>query len=91
MLKKNSVDLYEIEANAVIDEWEKDPNVPPEMPETTGLRISHITVKMSLKTTSEYKDRADRCLTVYDEGCVVGQSIGISYEPLTSLEIVGEL
>jgi hypothetical protein len=35
-----------------------------------------------------YEDRAQRCLDVYDTGCIVGQSLraGIDYTPETSLE-----
>jgi uncharacterized OsmC-like protein len=88
-LERNGVESYEIECEAVLDEWSKADDKPAEMPPNTKLRIDHITVKMTLRTTPEYEDEADRCLVVYDEGCIVGQSLagGIDYTPLTSLEI----
>lgn len=91
-LERNDVEEYEIECEAAVTDWEQG-DAPEEMPANTGLRIGHITVKMALRTTAEFEERADRCLTVYDEGCIVGQSLagGIDYTPLTSLEVVEEV
>lgn len=86
-LKKNGVTAYRIDCDARIDSWQQETDVPDEMPATTGLRIEHVTVDMELRTTPEYEDRADRCLTVYDEGCVIGQSIGVAYTPTTRLVV----
>lgn len=88
-LEKNGVEEYRIECDAVLDSYERDEEHPEQMPDHTALRIEHITVKMVLFTTPEYSDDANRCLTVYDDGCIVGQSIagGIDYTPLTALEI----
>lgn len=87
-LKKNDVDRYEIVCEAEIDRWGMDDSVAEEMPETTGLRIEHVIVEIVLRTTEAYRDRASRCLEVYDEGCVVGQSIGIDYDTVGALELV---
>lgn len=92
-LEKNGVEEYRIECEAALDEYERDDDHPEEMPRHTALRISHITVKMSLVTTPAYEEAADRCLTVYDDGCIVGQSLsgGIDYTPLTALEVRGSI
>ena len=86
-LKKNDVETYEINCTAEIDKWGMDSSVPEAMPETTGLRVEHITVDIVLETTAEYEERASRCLEVFDEGCVVGQSIGIDYQSIGELKI----
>ena len=89
-LERNSVEEYQIDCEAILDEYDREEDLPDEMPRHTALRIGHITVEMALKTTPEYADSADQCLITYDDGCIVGQSIsgGIDYTPLTSLEIV---
>lgn len=89
-LQRNDVEEYRIECDAVLDEYYKDEDHPEEMPPHTALRIGHVTVKMTLTTTPEYEDMADRCLATYDDGCIVGQSIsgGIDYTPLTLLDVV---
>lgn len=88
-LEKNGVTAYEIECEAVLDEYERADDVPEYMPAHTAVRIGHITVHMILTTTPEYADTADECLAVYDEGCIVGQSLagGIDYTPLTALDV----
>jgi hypothetical protein len=45
---------------------------------------------MDLRTTEAHRDEADRCLTTYDEGCIVGQSLagGIDYTPVATLSVV---
>lgn len=88
-LEKNGVEEYYIECDATLDEFYRDDDQPEEMPKHTALRIGHITVKMVLTTTPDYRDLADKCLTVYDDGCIVGQSLsgGIDYTPLTALEV----
>lgn len=88
-LEKNGVEDYRIECEATVDEYDRDEDNPAYMPRHTALRVGHITVKMSLLTTPEFEDDADHCLTVYDEGCIVGQSLqgGIDYTPLTALDV----
>ncbi|WP_255152295.1 OsmC family protein [Halorarius halobius] len=89
-LERNGVEEYRIDCEAVLDEYDRDEDHPEEMPPHTALRVEHITVTMALTTTPEYADAADRCLTTYDEGCIVGQSLagGIDYTPLTALDVV---
>jgi uncharacterized OsmC-like protein len=88
-LENHGVEEYRIDCEAELDDYERDPDHPEHMPRHTALRIAHITVKMSLLTTPAYEETADRCLTVYDDGCIVGQSLdgGIEYTPLTSLQV----
>lgn len=88
-LKRNNVEEYRIECDAVLDGYDQDENHSDDMPKHTALRIGHITVKMVLTTIPKFSDSADRCLTVYDDGCIIGQSIGdaIDYTPLTALEV----
>lgn len=88
-LEKNGVEDYRIECEAIVDEQDRDENHPDHMPRHTAVRIGHITVKMSLVTTPAFEADADHCLTVYDEGCIVGQSLsgGVDYTPLTALEV----
>lgn len=89
-LQRNGVEEYRITCEAVLDEYGTDDEHPEEMPAHTALRIHHVTVTMTLETTERYESAANRCLMVYDEGCIVGQSLqgGIEYTPLTSLEVV---
>lgn len=88
-LERNGVEEYRIECDAVLDGYDRDEDHPEYMPRHTALRIGHITVNMVLVTTPAYERSADRCLTVYDDGCIVGQSISaaIDYTPLTALEV----
>lgn len=88
-LERNGVEEYRIECEAVLDEYDIDENPPDEMSAHTALRVGHITVTMALETTERFKDTANRCLTVYDDGCIVGQSLrgGIDYTPLTTLTV----
>lgn len=88
-LERNDVDAYRIECEAVLDEYGTAEEHPEEMPKHTALRIDHITVTMTLVTTDAYKGQANRCLSVYDDGCIVGQSLrgGIDYTPLTILSV----
>jgi len=92
-LKNNNVEEYLIECEATIDDYNRDKDHSDHMPAHTALRISHITVTMVLTTTPVYENAADECLTVYDNGCIVGQSLdgGINYTPLTALETVEDL
>lgn len=91
-LDRTGVDRFHVECETTIDSWGSG-STPEEMPPNTALRIDHVTVRMSLVTTPEFEDAADRCLVVYDDGCIVGRSLdgGLDYTPLTSLEVVDEL
>lgn len=88
-LAANGVERYAIDCEAEVDEWGTG-EVPESMPANTAYRVDHITVRMDLRTTEAGRDGADRCLTTYDEGCIVGQSLtgGIDYTPVASLEVV---
>lgn len=83
-LAKARVDEFHIAASADIDERVK-PDLPEEMPQKS--LVERIDVSVSLDVPAEYRTRAERCLEVYDQGCIVGQSIaaGIEYEPQTEL------
>lgn len=88
-LERNDIEEYRIECDAILDGFDRAKDIPDYMPPHTAVRIGHITVEIVLWTTPEYEDAADECLTVYDDGCIVGQSIagGIDYTPLTALEV----
>lgn len=89
-LERNDVEAYRIECEGVLDEYDTAEEHPEEMPAHPALRIDHITITMSLVTTDTYKDQASLCLSIYDDGCIVGQSLrgGIEYTPLTLLSVV---
>jgi organic hydroperoxide reductase OsmC/OhrA len=85
-LRRARVEEYEIEAAAEIDRLGMDE--PPEgMPSNTGQVIEHLDVELSVETTAEYEGRVQRCLDVYDGGCIVGRSYraGIEYTPRTEV------
>ncbi len=87
-LAKSRVEEFEIEATASVGR-SGEGDVPDEMPENTATRIEHVEVALDLTVPEEYESRADRCLEVYDRGCIVGQSFdaGVEYEPETSLSV----
>jgi len=85
-LKKARVDDYHITVEAASDRgWGE---VADEMPEGTAQRIDHIDIDLTLEVPEEHEARAQRCLEVYDTGCIVGQSLkaGVDYTPRTTLE-----
>lgn len=90
-LKKARVEDYHIEVVAMIATVGKD-DVPEEMPSNTMNRIQHVDIDVTLTVPEEYRSRAQRCLDVYDDGCIVGQSlrVGIDYTPRTTLETADE-
>jgi uncharacterized OsmC-like protein len=90
-LEAHGVDRYAIECEAEVDEW-ATADVPDPMPANTAYRVDHVTVRMGLRTTEGHRDEADRCLGVYDDGCIVGQSLagGIDYTPVAALSVVDE-
>lgn len=87
-LEKSRVDEYEITADAEIDRRGRD-EVAEEMPPHTAKRIEHIHIDIELEVPEEFQERAERCLEVYDKGCIVGQSFraGIDYTPDTELRV----
>lgn len=90
-LKKARVADYHIEVEATIDAVGTD-DVPEEMPSNTVNRIQHIAIDVTLTIPEEHRSRAQRCLDVYDDGCIVGQSLraGIDYTPRATLETAEE-
>lgn len=77
---------YEIDASAAIRDMRTD-DMPDAMPDHTANRIEHIDIGIDVTVPENERARAERCLSVYDDGCVVGQSLraGIEYTPRTSL------
>lgn len=92
-LHKARIEDFTIEAEAKIspDAMEAD-EVPDEMPPHTANRIQRIEIDLSIEVPEEFESRAQRCLDVYDQGCVVGQSFraGIDYTTDTSLDVTEE-
>lgn len=87
-MKKARIEDYHITATAEVDRVGEDQPADEMLAHHAG-RISHITVDLTLEVPDEYESRAQRCLDVYDTGCVVGQSLrnGIEYTPHTTLEV----
>lgn len=84
-LRKARVEDYRLKADA---SWEMTlGDVDEAMPAATAKRIKHIDIDISLEVPEEFEGRAQRCLDVYDSGCIVGQSLkaGIEYTPHTNL------
>lgn len=90
-LRKARIDDFEIDITAVPDEWWRE-EISEELPENQVKRIEHIDVQVKVTVPEEYEGRAERCLEVYDQGCIVGQSFreGIDYTPETSVSITSE-
>ena len=89
-LHKARVEDFRIEADAVIPpETLGDDAVADEMPGHTGKRITDVEIDITVTVPEEYESRAQRCLDVYDGGCIVGQSLraGIDYHPEATLEV----
>lgn len=90
-LRKARIDDFEIDIHAVPDDWWRE-DVSEDLPENQVKRIDHVDVEVEVTVPEEYEQRARRCLDVYDEGCIVGQSFraGIEYTPETSLSVESE-
>ena len=89
-LEKARVEDFTIEADAAIDpESMSNAEIPEEMPSNTAKRIQHIDIDLTVTVPEEYESRASRCLEVYDQGCIVGQSYraGVQYTPTVHLEL----
>jgi len=85
-LEKSRIEEYSIEAEATIDNHRGE-EIPEEMPENTARRVEHVVVDLSVSVPEEFEKRASRCIEVYDQGCIVGQSLlaGIDYTANASL------
>lgn len=86
-LKKARIEGYSIEATGEVDEVGEDAPAEEMLAHHAG-RVSHIAVDLTLEVPEDYESRAQRCLDVYDTGCVVGQSLkaGVDYTPTATLE-----
>jgi uncharacterized OsmC-like protein len=87
-LEKARVEDFSISAEGAIDSIRKE-DVPEEMPGNTRTRVDHMSVEITVDVPEEYEHRAERCLEVYDQGCIVGQSYkaGIQYTPETNITL----
>lgn len=87
-LEKSRVEDFTITAEGAIDSVRKE-DVPEEMPGNTRTRVDHMSVDIEVEVPEEHEHRAERCLEVYDQGCIVGQSYkaGIPYTPETSVSV----
>lgn len=87
-LRKARIEDYHIRASAEVDRVGEDQPAEEMLAHHAG-RVSHISVDLTLEVPPEYESRAQRCLDVYDTGCVVGQSYrnGVEYTPTTTLEL----
>lgn len=88
--EKARIEEYEIEAEATIDD-RGEGDIPGEMPENTAGRVEHVVIDLDATVPEELEPRARRCLDVYDDGCIVGQSLlaGIDYSTEARLTISG--
>lgn len=88
-LQRARVETYDIEATAEIDGLAMG-DAPEGMPANTGQLIEHIDVELAVETTEAFEGRVQRCLDVYDGGCIVGRSYraGIDYTPRTEVRTV---
>lgn len=86
--EKARIGEYAIEAEATIDNRREDA-IPEEMPGNTAKRVRHVVVDLDATVPEELEPRARRCLDVYDDGCIVGQSLleGIDYSAEARLTV----
>jgi uncharacterized OsmC-like protein len=87
-LEKARIEDYHLEAEATVDNAHHE-TIPDEMPENTARRVEHIVVHLAVTVPDAYESRASRCVEVYDQGCIVGQSFkgGISYTPEVTVTV----
>lgn len=86
-LEKSRVETYHIKADARSNRgWGE---VAEEMPDATAQRIDNIDIDITVEVPEEFEKQAERCLEVYDTGCIVGQSLkkGIDYSPNTNVQV----
>lgn len=86
--EKARIEEYDIEAEATIDQTGAG-EIPEEMPLNTAKRVGHIVIDLDVSVPEEFEPRARRCLDVYDDGCIVGQSFrsGIDYDTVADLTV----
>lgn len=86
-LEKARIEEFHVEADLYADQVDRD-EIPEEMPRNTAQRVKHIDVELRVEVPDEYRERAQRCVELYDAGCIVGQSFraGIEYTPTVTLE-----
>jgi uncharacterized OsmC-like protein len=87
-LQKARIEEYDISARAEVDDLGTG-DAPDGMPANTSQVIEHIDIDLTVETTPEFESSVRRCLEVYDDGCIVGQSYraGIEYTPRTNVEL----
>jgi len=86
-MRRARIEEYELEARGEVTKIGKR-QVPEDMPGNTAAVIKEIEIDVSAEVPEEDAGRAEQCLEVYDQGCIVGQSLraGIEYTPRTHLE-----
>jgi uncharacterized OsmC-like protein len=87
-LEKARVEEFSVSASATADQVVKA-EIPEGMPGNTANRVKHIDIELELTVPEEYESRAQRCLDIYDQGCIVGQSYraGVQYDPHVTLTV----
>ncbi|MFB6130848.1 MAG: OsmC family protein [Salinigranum sp.] len=90
-LRKARIESFEVDARAELGDWWRT-DVPEDLPGNLVKRVDDIEVYLDVTVPEEYESRARRCLDVYDQGCIVGQSFraGIDYTPETTLSVASE-
>ena len=86
-LEKARIEDFHIEASLSADQVDRE-EIPDEMPSNTAQRIKHVEVTLRVTVPESDRGRAQRCIDVYDAGCIGGQSFraGIEYTPEVTLE-----
>lgn len=86
--EKSRIGEFDITAVAEITSMGAVEEHPEEMPDHTANRIDHIDIEIEIRVPERFRSRAARCADVYDQGCVVGQSLraGVEYTPSTTVE-----
>lgn len=89
-LERSRVEEFDITCDYEIDSIGSE-DVGDRMHDSKGVRVRHMQIDITLEVPEEYESRAQRCLDVYDVGCIVGQSLraGVEYTPETELVIDG--
>jgi len=87
-LERARVEEFDITCDYELDEVGQD-DVGDETHASKSVRVRHIAIDITLEVPEEYESRAQRCLDVYDVGCIVGQSLraGVEYTPETELVV----
>lgn len=87
-LQKARIEEYQISAEASFRFREEEG--PEEMGQAAGLRADHIDVDLTLNVPEDQESRAQRCLEVFDQGCLVGQSLRAGVDYATAGSVICE-